>query len=235
MKKLLALLLAGVMVLSFAACSKNKNEESTTAAQTTTEATTKELTVEEKIVGEWKTTMDYTEKFFETKGIKEVKDKFKKDFKFAFDIHFIFDKDGGFKMEFDKDSLKKVKENIADNMEVLILESFRQTDKKYASYSDKQLKEEFKKSMGQDFDEYVKKMADEFDITDIADENLQGKYQIEKDKLYFSRESDKKPDKKSYLTYQFSGDDKFEVTEFVIDGEKDSELFITPFTLERIK
>ena len=232
MKKLLAILLAGIMVLSFAACSKDKKSEDTTEQTTTAQTTTVPATPEEKIVGDWKATMDFTDGFYSTEGIKEVKDKVKTDFKCAFDLVFSFGKDGTLKITVDKDSLKKLSTDLTRYIEKVMLETLRQADKKYAEMSEEQLKKEFKKVQGKEFDAYVKETVDSFDDS-FAKEDLTGKYTIDKDKIFFSQSESNEPDKKSYMSYKFLDDNKAEVSEFVVNGKGADDFFKTPFTMEK--
>ena len=189
---------------------------------------------EKQFYGEWKATMDYTELF--ESSFAANKQYLDKDIKFELEMKFVFQKDGTYEVTVEDASIKAAEATYKECIETIFFNTVRQSNKMFQNYTDEQIKALYEKSAGQTFEEYIDSVAKSVNFSAIKEKgHLKGNYQVDEEHFYLSSGTDKQVDENIYAVYQVQSDTAIRVTDYIINGESSDDVFMTPFTMQKVK
>ena len=188
---------------------------------------------ENRFYGEWVATFDYTDTFLDSMG--EDRKYFDEDYVFELEMNIVFNQDNTYSISVDKSALEQTKKDFRAALKKAMLEAIRQTNSTLSSYSDQELETYLKENMHRDIDDQVDEILAGFDLQQLTkDLYLQGMFQADADKLYFSATKNKDVDPNVYALYQMESETKVTLTKYIVSGVESDSVFPTPFTMEKI-
>ncbi len=226
MKKLLALVLALIMSLSFVACGESKDDSKKGDKKG---SSTAKKSAEELIVGEWETTFEFA-KIMSEDDADETLLEIIEDEGLSLEVVFEFSDNGKFELVADDKSVEKFKKDFTDVMEEYLVATL---EAMIGQQGAEMSLDDLLEAQGVTLDELLEEAMVEIDFDEMLEDLEQkGKYEVKDDKLYTYEDE---IDEDEYIVFEIS-DDELEFTKVVTDEEEDA-LGIAnalPLTLERV-
>ena len=193
---------------------------------------------EKKFYGSWSATMDLTDSLKDALG--DDADLLDDDYKFEFQVDFVFNEDKTYEMGINKESFSTSQEAFAKEIKASVRKLMIDTMKEsLPTYSENELLDAFEQYYGKSLDDYVEEiMSSELDIDfDEISKSLdyKGQYKVDDDKFYLSDDLEHIIDEKTYAVYELKSDNEIYVSDYVVNGKSSDKVFTLPFTMIKNK
>lgn len=187
----------------------------------------------EKFVGKWQAEVDFTDEMNKSFADDADMAEYLSVSEFKLTMDFTFNEDDTYEIAVNEESFNKAMEGIGSEFKSGMDRYF--ADAIAAEGLDMSV-DEFCEATGLDLDAMIDEILGAFDFAMLADEaRSEGKYEVEKGKLYTSDSKDTAVDKSFYEAYEFAGED-LKITEMV--GGKPADEFaasLYPITLKKVQ